>query len=96
LSLAADLGSATTIDLVPGHVEPDAIGDLVIFSGSLWIEGGAFGGTHLLTGTITAVPEPSVMAFLVLLLLGATYTQKWKPWNEMEICGEPGMKPYRH
>ena len=74
LSLVADLGSANTIELVPGNRHQDNVFTPPVFSGSHFLEDNASqysDGTRLLVGTITAVPEPSTIVFFVAVALMA-------------------------
>jgi hypothetical protein len=65
LPLAADLGSANVIDLVPGRCDFDELFQECVFGGSVYHSFGGQGALNeLLSGTIMAVPEPSITTLL--------------------------------
>jgi len=72
LVLTADLGATTIVHLVPGQAMGyDEEHNSESFQGSTFDIGPGylFGSTYLLTGTITAVPEPSIIAIVLVLLV---------------------------
>jgi len=82
LSLAADLGSSDVIALVPGSSRPDPIYGDLIYEGSLFDERDGYTSPntyHLLTGTIAAVPEPTVAKFFWVLILPLLWLCKRLP-----------------
>jgi len=71
LPLAAGLETGKVIDLIPGRCDFDESLKECGYSGALfWPGGNGALPVLLLTGTITAVPEPSVIALFFTLLLG--------------------------